>query len=332
VDIITQGVIGAAAAQCGARPGRLRVAGLAGAVAGLLPDADIFIRLPSDPLLFLEYHRHFTHSLVFIPIGALIAALLSWLVTRRRESILALYWPSLLGIATHGVLDACTSYGTHLLWPFSDTRTAWHIISIVDPLFTLSLLVGVIWATKRHSRMAAVLGFAIAMAYLGLGVVQHQRVQSVHAALIAERGHMGVQPEAKPSIGNNFLYRAFYTHQGSYYVDAIRVPWFGESQVYPGEKIRVLDREGYVDRYALDALRQADIQRFSTFSGGYLVEDPRACGYLSDFRYAALPNAIAPLWGINVLGTPQGEHLEFRQWHDLSRNDQNRFMDMLLGR
>ena len=115
MDIITQGVIGAAAAQCGARPDRLRVAALAGAIGGLLPDTDIFIRWPSDPLLFIEYHRHFTHSLLFIPFGALIAAALSWLLTRRKEAIRTLYWPCLLGIATHGLLDSCTSYGTHLL-------------------------------------------------------------------------------------------------------------------------------------------------------------------------------------------------------------------------
>ena len=42
---------------------------------------------------------------------------------------------STLGILTHGFLDACTSYGTSLFWPFSSTRVSWNVISIVDPFF-----------------------------------------------------------------------------------------------------------------------------------------------------------------------------------------------------
>lgn len=332
MDLITQGVIGAAAAQCAAKPQRLRVAALAGAVGGWLPDLDVLIRSPSDPLLFLEYHRHFTHSLLFIPLGALLAAAITRLLTKKRETIAALYLPSLLGIATHGLLDSCTSYGTQLLWPFSSERVAWHVIPIVDPLFTVSLLIGVAWATWRHSRTAARVGFGVAMAYLGLCIAQLHKAQTAHAALIAERGHEGQDPQVKPAIGSNILYRAFYTHEGRYYTDAIRVPWVGASRVYEGKRVRVLDLDAYKERYALDALRRSDIDRFSHFSSGYLIEDPRACGILSDFRYAALPNDIAPLWGIDVLGTPIGEHLEFHRWSGLEQEDRDRFMDMMMGR
>lgn len=332
MDLITQGVIGAAAAQCGARPHRLRIAAIAGAIGGLLPDSDVLIRLPSDPLFNLEYHRHFTHSLVFIPVGAALAAVLTWWITRKREQLSTLFWPCLLGISTHGLLDSCTSYGTRLYWPFSDTRVAWHLISIVDPLFTLALLIGVVVATWKLRRLAARAGFGVAMAYLAFCGVQKQRVQAVHASLIAERGHQGLDPQVKPAIASNILYRAFYTHDGHYYVDAIRVPWFGPSTVYKGDYVRVLDIEKYIHTYALDELRQKDIARFNTFSAGYLIADPRACGILSDFRYAALPNAIAPLWGIDVLGTPVGEHLEFHRWSALDEDDQALFKDMMFGR
>jgi len=332
VDLITQSVIGAAAAQCGARPDRLRIAALAGAVGGLLPDADVLIRSPVDPLLFLEYHRHFTHSLVFIPIGAVLAAGLTRLLTRGRESVRALLWPSLLGCATHGLLDSCTSYGTYLLWPFSDARIAWHFISIVDPLFTLSLLIGVVWATWKKRRSAAVAGAALALAYLGLCIVQQQRAYDIHTTLIASRGHTGERPEVKPAIGNNILFRAFYAHDGRYVVDAIRVPWFGEPRVYPGSEVPVLDLAAYEERYALDALRRADIARFQKFSAGYLIEDPRSCGILSDFRYATVPDEVHPLWGIDVLGTPVGAHLNFLRFSGVSKQQRAHFVDMLRGR
>jgi inner membrane protein len=332
VDIVTQGVIGAAAAQCGAKPERLRIAALAGAVGGLLPDLDVLIRSPSDPLLFLEYHRHFTHSLFFIPLGAVLAAGVTRLLTRGREALRDLLLPCALGIATHGLLDACTSYGTSLLWPLSDARVAWHIIGIVDPLFTGALLIGVAWTTWKQQRAAARGGLALALAYLGLCVVQHGRAEAAQAALIASRGHEGLRAQVKPSIGNNILFRAFYAQGDRYHVDAIRVPWWGPTRVYPGTQAPVLDVGAYTHRHALDALRRADIARFEHFSSGYLIEDPRSPGVLSDFRYAALPNAVAPLWGIDVLGTPVGEHLEFHRWSGVDAEDRARFGEMLMGR
>jgi inner membrane protein len=332
VDLITQGIIGAAAAQCGARPDRLRIAALAGGVAGVLPDLDVLIRSPSDPLLFLEYHRHFTHALAFIPLGAIIAAMLTRLLMRKRETLRALLWPSLLGISTHGLLDACTSYGTHLFWPFSDGRVAWHIIAIVDPLFTLTLLVGVVLATWRGWRRAARTTAGLALAYLGLCIVQQGRAQVVHADLMEQRGHASASVQVKPAIGSNILYRAFYTHNDTYFVDAIRVPWLGAPRTYEGSTTPVLDLDGYMHRYALDSLRRADIARFSLFSDGYLIEDPRACGMLSDFRYAAVPNAVEPLWSIDVLGSPSGEHLDFHRWRALDKEGRQTFVDMLLGR
>jgi len=332
VDIITQGIIGAAAAQCGAKPQRLRTAALAGAVAGLLPDIDVVIRSPADPLLFLEYHRHFTHSLIFVPIGALIAAAITRLLTRKRESIRSLFLPSLLGVATHGVLDACTSYGTHLLWPFTDSRTAWHLIAIIDPLFTLSLIAGVGIATWKLRRGAAMAGLGVALAYMGLCSIQHARVQDAHAALMADRGHQGTQAQVKPAIATNILYRTFYTHQGRYFVDAIRVPWFGSSRVYVGDSMPVLDLEAYKQQHELSDTHRSDIDRFAFFSSGYVIEDPAHPGMLSDFRYAALPDAIHPLWGIEVLDTPASQHLRFKRTSSLDAAERAHFMDMLLGR
>jgi membrane-bound metal-dependent hydrolase YbcI (DUF457 family) len=56
------------------------------------------------------------------------------------------------GYATHGLLDASTTYGTLFFWPFTDMRVAWNAISIVDPLFTLVLLLGVALAVWRKAR------------------------------------------------------------------------------------------------------------------------------------------------------------------------------------
>ena len=140
MDILTQGLLGGVLAQAVCRDEEKKTASVAGLAAGLLADADVLIRSASDPLLSIEYHRHFSHALIFIPVGAALATLLLWPLLRKRCEWRRLYLFCLAGYSASGLLDACTSYGTHLFWPFSDERVAFNIISIVDPLFTLILL------------------------------------------------------------------------------------------------------------------------------------------------------------------------------------------------
>jgi len=145
MDPLTQSVLGVVASQQFAKPKCIWAATILGFFSGMAPDIDIFIRSYSDPLIALEYHRHFTHSLIFIPFGSALCAIIFFSVFARHVgmSFRQTYVYCFLGYATHGLLDACTSYGTQLLWPFSDMRVAWDTISIIDPLFTLPLLVGV---------------------------------------------------------------------------------------------------------------------------------------------------------------------------------------------
>ena len=332
MDPVTQASIGAAAAQIVAKPKRFISASLAGAVGGFLPDSDVLIRSSTDPLLSLEYHRHFTHALAFIPIGGAITAFLLSKLSRGRWGFKELYLPATLGWATHGMLDSCTSYGTYLYWPFSNERVAWHIISIVDPLFTLPLLFGVVWAIRKRAAHIARAFLAVALGYIGFCAFQLHRAEMFYAGVIAERGHTHQGVEVKPSLGNNFLFRAFYEHDGHYYADAVRVTWTGKSKVYPGSHHPVMDVDGYIKAHELDAVRQNDIARFEYFSAGYLVEDPRFDGVVSDFRYAAVPNDIAPMWGIDVLGTPAGQHPEWQHFREFGDDDTAVFMDMLWGR
>ena len=331
MDVITQAAIGAAAGQSPAAASRLRVAALAGALGGFLPDSDVLIRSSSDPLLFLEYHRHFTHALAFIPIGGAITAGLLQLFSRGRLGFRSTYLPATLGWATHGLLDSCTSYGTSLLLPFSNTRVAWHSISIIDPLFTLPLLAGVFLALRRCSPLPARLGLATALLYLAFSWSQLSRAETIHEEIVAARGHEALRGQVKPSFGTNILFRAFYEHDGRYYADAIRVPWFGAPRVYPGTSHPSLDLDDYARREGLDSLARSDLQRFAFFSDGFVIEDPSLEGVLSDFRYALVPNSVAPLWGIVVGGRTVGEHLKWVENHDLRASDRALFFSMLLG-
>jgi len=330
MDPLSQASIGAAAAQAMSRRTHLRTALWVGALGGFLPDADILIRSSEDPLLSLEYHRHFTHALAFIPFGGLITAGIGKLLTRGRRTIRELWLPGALGWATHGLLDSCTSYGTYLLWPFSDARVAWHNVSIVDLLFTLPVVVGVILATKRKNRAVARLAFAWGIFYLCFGLFQRDRAAAAYTKVIEARGHTATRMEVKPSIGNNILFRAFYIHDDTFYADAIRIPWWGETKLYEGSSIAALDIDAF--RATLDPTHQYDLDRFSYFSNGFLVKDPLHPGVIGDFRYSMVPNAIAPMWGIDVGAGEPGKHLSFEHYRDTSDERSQVMIDQLMGR
>ena len=70
MDPLTQGTIGAVLPQTFGKK-NLGLIAMLGFLSGMAPDLDIFIHSASDPLLFLEYHRQFTHSIIFIPFGGL---------------------------------------------------------------------------------------------------------------------------------------------------------------------------------------------------------------------------------------------------------------------
>lgn len=94
MDLLTQGVLGATLAGSAASKGLKRQALLAGFIGGMTADLDVFIRSDADPLLNIQYHRHFTHAPVFIPIGGLLTSLalffIPWLI--RQWVLLLANW------------------------------------------------------------------------------------------------------------------------------------------------------------------------------------------------------------------------------------------------
>lgn len=332
MDLFTQGLLGATMAQAGAQQRETRIATGIGFVAGIAADADILIQSEQDPLLNIEFHRHFSHSLFFVPFGALIVAMVLWFLLRRRLSFARLYFFTLLGYCLSGVLDAFTSYGTHLLWPLSNERVAWSIISVIDPIFTLILLVAAIIAFKKNNRLAAYLGLFLAATYLTLGWVQSQRVETFAKTIIAERGQAAETLLVKPTLGNIILWRSIYRYQGSLYVDAIRVGLITGPQLYPGESIVQFDRSRDLSAVPDSSVLAKDIERFSHFSAGLIAIRPEQPNILIDVRYSNLPNTFAPLWGIEINPERPDQHAKYNLYRDSSKQTREKFIALLLGR
>ena len=330
MDPITQGTVGAAFAQSTASKNNILRIGVIGFLAGLAPDLDVLIRSSNDPILFLEYHRQFSHSLFFIPFGSLIVALLIFPLVKKSMSLKTVYIASFLGYATHGLLDACTSYGTQLFWPFSNERVTWNNISIVDPLFTIPILILVGTAIKTRKKLFSFFAIGWATFYLSLGFVQYERALSTAIELAHSRGHNVERLTLKPSFGNLILWKSIYQHEEKFYVDAIRTA--RSSTWCSGENIRIFDYQYHLPNLDKDSQQRKDIERFRWFSQDYLGFDDEE-NLVTDVRYSMIPNQIVPMWGL-VIDDQQdiNEHAIWWTSRSLNPSQLDLFKEMLSGK
>jgi len=337
MDPLSQGVVGMSASQVVSTRKEMVAASFVGFLSGMAADLDIFIRSADDPLLFLEFHRQFTHSIIFMPIGGLICACLFWVLIKLFSNNTTLtfartYLFSFTGYATHGLLDACTSYGTQLFWPFSAERVAWNNVSIIDPLFTLPLLLIVSLALFQHSRKLAIIGAGYGLLYLSLGLVQENRAMSVAQHLAQSRGHQAININVKPSFMNLIIWKSIYEYQGRYYVDAIRV--LAESSFIEGDSTPKLDIARDLPWLNKTSQQALDIERFRWFSAQHLAIDPNNPNRIIDMRYSMLPNKLDGLWGIELDPTAYAsDHIKWthnRNGRD-RQNNITQLWSMILG-
>lgn len=293
-------------------------------------------------MLFLEFHRQFTHSLIFIPVGALICALVFYQLMNFRWfkkkwpaaslSFKQIYLFSFLAYATHGLLDACTSYGTQLLWPFSDERFAWNTVSIIDPMFTVPVVVFIALSVFRKKHRYAQVGFIYAVAFLSLGVIQNNRAEEAVFKLAQQRGHQIESMQVKPSFGNRHVWKLIYEYDGRYYVDAVKL--LLDVEYITGSSIQKLDVKRDFPWLPADSQQAKDIERFRWFSGGFLAVNTRDPKLIMDMRYSFLPNRINPMWGIEVnkYYVDEGDldaHVFYEVTGRLDEETKKRFFEMI---
>ena len=333
MDILNHGLLGGTLALSFSRKDETRAATTVGFVSALLADADALIQSSADPLLTLEYHRQFTHALIFIPFGALLVALILWPVLKKfghPPGFRRIYLYAFLGCATSGLLDACTSYGTHLLWPFTGDRVAWSIVPIFDPLFSLILGAAMVAGLRWRRTLPARIGLLLAAMYLSLGWLQHQRAEDAIRATIAQRGDEAGKLTVKPTMGNLLLWRSIYRSGDTYHVDAVRVG-LGAGRVYPGTIAPAFNLSRDLPALSIASTLHRDILRFEFFSDGYLALHPEDTGLLGDVRYAMLPTSTRPLWGIRLDMRQPEAHAQFETSRRMSGEEIDRFMAMLRG-
>jgi inner membrane protein len=227
MDSLTQIALGAAVsvAVMGRRTAVWKAA-LWGGIAGTVPDLDVFIDF-GDAVLNMVRHRGESHSFFYL---TLFSPLLAWLVSRIHNdprsggawgSNFKIWWLALwLVLITHPLLDAMTVYGTQLLMPFSNHPFGVGSMFIIDPAYTVPLIVGVVAAlclkNVRGLRWnAAALGFSTL--YLSWSVLAQQHVQGVARASLQSEGIAAQGLLVTPSPFNTVLWRLVATTPDRYY-------------------------------------------------------------------------------------------------------------------
>src|SRR6267142_1910187 len=112
----------------------------------IFPDSDVFRdTFSSDRLLIITWHRSITHSLLMLPLWALLLAAITRALANWRKwqapSFAALTAIYAVGILSHILLDLVTSFGTMIWSPLKWSRPAWDLVFIVDFTLTAMLLV-----------------------------------------------------------------------------------------------------------------------------------------------------------------------------------------------
>ncbi len=222
MDSVTQMVLGAAVAEAtiGRKIGNRAI--LWGAVAGTMPDLDVFVPL-GDVVKDFTYHRSASHSLFVL---ALLTPLLVWLITRihadtrelRKRWTLTIY----LVFATHVLLDSLTAYGTQIFWPIVNTPVSLSSVFIIDPSYTLPLLIGVITAlvmTRDSDRGHLVnrFGLIASTAYLGWTLVAKVIVDRNFEDALGDQDISYQKIFSTPAPFNTLLWRAVVRDEGGYY-------------------------------------------------------------------------------------------------------------------
>jgi inner membrane protein len=136
MDSVSQIALGAAigVATMGRRTALWKAAAW-GAVAGTLPDLDVFID-HGDAVRNMVLHRAETHAPFWLTLFSLpFAASVAWL--HGEQALWRRWWLALwLALVTHPLLDAMTVYGTQLALPFTNRPFGVGSIFIIDPLYT----------------------------------------------------------------------------------------------------------------------------------------------------------------------------------------------------
>ena len=252
-----------------------------GALLGTLPDLDAFVD-HGDAILNMTLHRSDSHALFW---HTVLAPALGWGIARLdgQPGLWRRWWlAAWLALVTHPLLDTMTVYGTQLLQPFSDHPFGVGSLFIIDPLYTVPLLIGLVWTLASQRLRPNAIGLAFSCAYIAWSVAAQWHATSVARETLARQGVQVQHLLVTPAPFNTVLWRVVAVTPTDY-----REGFY--SLLDDGRDIRfdVFDRgAGLIAAYRGDAHHD----RMARFTHGfYKMEARDGRAWLSDLRMGQEP-------------------------------------------
>ncbi|NJM80384.1 MAG: metal-dependent hydrolase [Flavobacterium sp.] len=196
---------------------------LYGAILGTIPDLDVVLSPFFDSIEQLAIHRAFSHSIFFSLLLSLLFA--KWFSYKYKTSYMSWFWASFLALFTHPLLDLCTTYGTRILYPLSKSFYSLDNVFVIDPLYTIWLLIGciVLLILKKDNlkRQAVIkLSLALSTGYLIYGLIIHFYVERYFTKELTRQNITFEKIKVVPTPFNTILWQGIVkTTEGFYYAD-----------------------------------------------------------------------------------------------------------------
>lgn len=194
-------------------------------------------------------------------------------------------WLFFWSIFTHPLLDACTAYGTQLFQPFSDYRVAFNNISVVDPIYTIPLLIGISIAgfLSRKSSKRRYLNYAgiiLSCLYLSYSFYNKYKVDQIFENSLIEQEIAYTRYRTSPTILTNILWLGVAETQDTFYLGMYALT---DKEPRVKEFVKVAQNKHLLDRYKDDE----SIRILKWFSDGYYGVLKRSDGQLqfNDLRF-----------------------------------------------
>ncbi len=184
-------------------------AALIGGLTATLPDLDAFYN-HGDPISNVTLHRANSHSLFWLTVVSPAVALIAAFAARERDQFMRWWLMVWLALVTHPILDWFTVYGTQILRPFTDFPYAVGSIFIIDPLYTLPLLIGIAAALMLRNERGwrwNLAGLIVSTLYLGWGVFAQVQVKTIAEASLRADGRSVERLLVTPTAFNTVLWR-----------------------------------------------------------------------------------------------------------------------------
>lgn len=290
MDSVTQIILGAAVGEAvlGKKVGNKAL--LYGSIAGTIPDLDVMLGSLTDTITAVEWHRGFSHSLLFC---VLLAPILGWLVNKleRKSNLGWVLWAKLffLGLFTHPLLDVFTSWGTQLFWPL-ETRFALNSIFVIDPLYTLPflLLTVMVLFYKRQSKTRRRLnttGLLISTTYLLVTLVIKLVVEKRFEQALKDQNIAYTQISTRPAPLNTILWNANIDTPNNYLI--AEYSFFDSQPIqfksYPKQR-----------NISSELIEFPNVKRLIAISKGwYIIEQREGIWYFNDLRFGLIPSKEA---------------------------------------